>query len=679
MTILNARARGARPTGAEALSAATLGPRTVHRRVAAARQYQKRGAAPQEAFVSVRAATPAIVPDRDTDRDHRTWATSGCPWPSPLRRPAPTSWEWISTRRRRRPSTTVARISRTCSSESLAAVTASGNFRATTSPEGLSDREAIIICLPTPLDDHHNPDLRPVVAGTEMAALRLAPGALLVLESTTYPGTTREVIAPILERGGARVGTDVFLAFSPERVDPGNEHYGIRNTPKIVGGVTARVPERAAALYGRICDDGEGGLGTRERRDGQAAREHLPARQHRAGQRDGHLLPRAGHRLLGRDPMRASTKPFGFQPFWPGPGRAVTASRSTRTTCPRGAPGLRLRRVRGARPGDQRQHARLRRGPGGARPAERGWSRPSRARACCSWGWPTKAVSPTCARARRSSWSRSLRRRSAVLPRPARRSGYTGWTWTSVPLTPEAMAAADAVVISTHHRTVDLRVSSPTRGSWSTCVTPCARRSTAHRAARHPPTSTSSCQAPAGRCPLSGRGVWNSALTNSPHVRFFRPILRRLDDAGVPSVVTARDFAQTLGLLELYAIPLYRHRTSRRGGTGRQGHGTGPPIAGPDAFWARHQGHRRGGQPRLQRPGRCRQAVGPHSTVLHDFEGATTMHRINFRLADKVMVPQVIPGRCWRHWVSIGAAIGHTRASRSRSRWPTSTPTTAIE
>ncbi len=73
-----------------------------------------------------------------------------------------------------------------------------------------------------------------------------------MLESTTYPGTTREVIAPILERGGARIGHDVFLAFSPERVDPGNERYGIRNTPKIVGGMTPECTRRAAELYGRM-------------------------------------------------------------------------------------------------------------------------------------------------------------------------------------------------------------------------------------------------------------------------------------------------------------------------------------------------------------------------------------------------------------------------------------------
>jgi predicted glycosyltransferase len=139
-----------------------------------------------------------------------------------------------------------------------------------------------------------------------------------------------------------------------------------------------------------------------------------------------------------------------------------------------------------------------------------------------------------------------------------------------------------------------------------------------------------------------GRTVWID-LTNSPHVLFFRPILRRLDEAGVPSVVTARDFAQTLGLLELYGIPYVP--IGRHGGAGIAGKGLG--LA------------RRSTQ--LIRFGRSRRDIGQsvshgsndlavasrvlriHGTVIHDFEGASGMHRVNFRLADKVMVPEVIP------------------------------------
>ncbi|MCY7417263.1 MAG: NAD(P)-binding domain-containing protein, partial [Chloroflexi bacterium] len=94
------------------------------------------------------------------------------------------------------------------SDEALAAVVSAGRFRASTTPEGLRECDAILICLPTPIDEHRNPDLRPVLSGAETAAENIKPGALLVLESTTYPGTTREEIAPILERHGGRIGTD---------------------------------------------------------------------------------------------------------------------------------------------------------------------------------------------------------------------------------------------------------------------------------------------------------------------------------------------------------------------------------------------------------------------------------------------------------------------------------------
>jgi predicted glycosyltransferase len=142
----------------------------------------------------------------------------------------------------------------------------------------------------------------------------------------------------------------------------------------------------------------------------------------------------------------------------------------------------------------------------------------------------------------------------------------------------------------------------------------------------------------------SGRraAVWID-LTNSPHVLFFRPILRRLDDAGVPAVVTARDFAQTLGLLELYRIP---HTViGRHGGARVTGKATGLARR---SFALTRFGRARGGIRQAVSHGSNDLALAArllriHSTVLHDFEGATMMHRINFRLADKVMVPEVIP------------------------------------
>ncbi len=204
-------------------------------------------------------------------------------------------------------------------SASLAAVTSTGNLRASITPEGLRDREAIIICLPTPLDEHHNPDLRPVVAGTETAVAHLAPGALLVLESTTYPGTTREVIAPILERDGRRIGEDAFLAFSPERVDPGNQEYGIRNTPKVVGGMTAACTKRAAALYGRICESVKV-VSSPESAEMAKILENTFRAVNIALVNELAILADRMKVDLWETVDAASTKPFGFMPFWPGPG-----------------------------------------------------------------------------------------------------------------------------------------------------------------------------------------------------------------------------------------------------------------------------------------------------------------------------------------------------------------------
>lgn len=129
---------------------------------------------------------------------------------------------------------------------------AAGKLRAATDFGALADADAVLICLPTPLDEHRSPDLSAVVEGIEAVAAHLKPGALVVLESTTYPGTTREVLLPVLERGGRRVGRDFFLAFSPERIDPGNPEHGIGSVPKVVGGITPECTRRAEELYGRV-------------------------------------------------------------------------------------------------------------------------------------------------------------------------------------------------------------------------------------------------------------------------------------------------------------------------------------------------------------------------------------------------------------------------------------------
>jgi UDP-N-acetyl-D-glucosamine dehydrogenase len=131
----------------------------------------------------------------------------------------------------------------------LAAVVAAGRFSATTDMSRLAEPDAISICVPTPLSKFKDPDVSYIVAATEAVKRTLRRGQAIILESTTYPGTTREILLPALESTGLNVGEDFFLAFSPERVDPGNAQYGTRNTPKVVGGITADCTHVAMALY----------------------------------------------------------------------------------------------------------------------------------------------------------------------------------------------------------------------------------------------------------------------------------------------------------------------------------------------------------------------------------------------------------------------------------------------
>jgi len=192
-------------------------------------------------------------------------------------------------------------------------------FRAADDMAQLAEVDAISICVPTPLSKTRDPDISYVVAAAEQVARSLRPGQLIVLESTTYPGTTREVILPILEATGLRPGEDFFLAFSPERVDPGNTRYGIRNTPKVVGGLDERSTELAALLYG------------------QAIETVVPVSSPEAAEMVKLLentfrsvnIALANETALMCDRLglnvwevieAAATKPFGFMPFYPGPG-----------------------------------------------------------------------------------------------------------------------------------------------------------------------------------------------------------------------------------------------------------------------------------------------------------------------------------------------------------------------
>jgi UDP-N-acetyl-D-glucosamine dehydrogenase len=131
----------------------------------------------------------------------------------------------------------------------LQAAVKGGRFSATSDMRRLAEPDAVSICVPTPLSKFKDPDVSYIVAATESVKRTLRRGQAIILESTTYPGTTREILLPALESTGLTVGQDFFLAFSPERVDPGNAHYGTRNTPKVVGGITEDCIRVAVALY----------------------------------------------------------------------------------------------------------------------------------------------------------------------------------------------------------------------------------------------------------------------------------------------------------------------------------------------------------------------------------------------------------------------------------------------
>ncbi len=152
--------------------------------------------------------------------------------------------------RRSTPATPTSRTSRRSSLREH-----SDRIQATTRYARLAKADAVLICVPTPLTRNREPDLGPLIDAARALAEVLRAGQLVVLESTTYPGTTRERVAPLLEESGLAAGRDFHLAFSPERVDPGRTDFTLRNTPKVVGGLTDACVERAAEVYGLVCDE----------------------------------------------------------------------------------------------------------------------------------------------------------------------------------------------------------------------------------------------------------------------------------------------------------------------------------------------------------------------------------------------------------------------------------------
>jgi len=193
-------------------------------------------------------------------------------------------------------------------------------FRATTEPDCISDSEVVVICVPTPLDDDGTPDIGAVKAATRVVSQHLRPGSLVVLESTTYPGTTEDIVRPILEAGSGLVaGTDFFLAYSPERIDPGNLEWGFRNTPKVVGGLTAACSDRAVKFYGQIVDTVVPTTGLREAEFAKLL-ENTYRHVNIALMNEMAVFCHELGIDLWAAITAAETKPFGFQAFRPGPG-----------------------------------------------------------------------------------------------------------------------------------------------------------------------------------------------------------------------------------------------------------------------------------------------------------------------------------------------------------------------
>jgi UDP-N-acetyl-D-glucosamine dehydrogenase len=196
---------------------------------------------------------------------------------------------------------------------------AAGRFEATTMARRLALADAILICVPTPLTGNREPDLGPLMSATATVASVLSRGQVIVLESTTYPGTTRERVLPVLEETGLTAGRDFHLAFSPERVDPGRTDHTLRTTPKIVGGVTPACRDRALAVYGLVCDELVP-VSTPEVAEMAKLLENVFRSVNIALVNELALLSERMGIDIHEVVDAAATKPFGFMRFEPGPG-----------------------------------------------------------------------------------------------------------------------------------------------------------------------------------------------------------------------------------------------------------------------------------------------------------------------------------------------------------------------
>jgi UDP-N-acetyl-D-glucosamine dehydrogenase len=201
----------------------------------------------------------------------------------------------------------------------IADLVGSGRFRATADYAALRPLDAVLIAVPTPLTAHREPDLTFVVETTRSIAQHLRRGQLIVLESTSYPGTTREVMRPILEAGGLKSGEDFFLAFSPEREDPGNPDYDVGRIPKVVGGDGEAALRLARALYGELVAKTVS-VSSPEAAEAVKLTENIFRSVNIALVNELKVIYAAMGIDIWEVIEAAKTKPFGFMPFYPGPG-----------------------------------------------------------------------------------------------------------------------------------------------------------------------------------------------------------------------------------------------------------------------------------------------------------------------------------------------------------------------
>jgi len=204
--------------------------------------------------------------------------------------------------------------------DELKEVVRTGKLRATTDYDEIKDLDIVTICVPTPLDKNKQPDLTYIRNSAQEVAKRLHAGMLVVLESTTYPGTTEEEVKPILESTGLKCGIDFFLAFSPERVDPGNKLYNVKNTPKVVGGVTPVCTKVAATLYSNVLQSDVFEVSSPKVAELEKLYENTFRNVNIALANELALICDRMGISVWEVIEAASTKPYGFMAFYPGPG-----------------------------------------------------------------------------------------------------------------------------------------------------------------------------------------------------------------------------------------------------------------------------------------------------------------------------------------------------------------------